>query len=143
MKIIEMVYENLEEVIVLGAQLGYPLTLSEIQKRFAVISKSPSHKLFVAEYAGCVVGWIQVNKESASLLSDPRAEVSALVVDEKHRGKGIGRKLLQRAEEWATENQLFLVRLRSNTVRVEAHDFYQKQGYSIKKSWHLFTKDLS
>ena len=67
MKIIEMVYENLEEVTALGAQLGYPFPLDEIQKRFVEISKSSSHKLFIAEDAGQVVGWIQVNKESASL----------------------------------------------------------------------------
>lgn len=90
-----------------------------------------------------VVGWIQVNKEAQSILSEPRVEVSALVVDESYRGHGIGKALLVAAERWAIENQLLLVRIRSNLIRSDAHQFYQKQGYSVKKSWHLFTKSLS
>jgi GNAT superfamily N-acetyltransferase len=143
MKIADMAYEDLKEVTELAGQLGYPLPLEEIQRRFTDLIKSPVHKLFVAIDSGHVVGWVQVNKEAASLLSDSRAEVSALVVHDGHRGKGVGGKLMKRAEEWAIENKLFLMRLTSNIIREEAHQFYQKQGYSIKKSWHLFSKSLS
>ena len=126
----------------LGGQLGYLFSIEEIQRRFAEISNT-THKLYVAkDDQDQVLGWLQINREPASLLSDPRAEVSALVVDEKCRGKGIGTALLLKAEEWAVENKLSMVRIRSNTIRKEAHLFYQKQGYKIKKSWHLFTKKL-
>lgn len=143
MQIVEMTFSDLKQVAVLGEQLGYPFPVEEMQERFLEISKLSTHKLFVAKNSNdVVVGWVHVNKESPSLLSDTRAEISALIVDEAHRGKGIGKALMIAAEKWAIENKLPLMRLRSNTIRTEAHKFYQKQGYAIKKSWYLFVKSL-
>jgi GNAT superfamily N-acetyltransferase len=64
------------------------------------------------------------------------------VVDEKLRGLGLGAALVKAAEDWAKEKKLSLVRVRSNIIRESAHRFYQREGYHIKKSWHLFTKAL-
>jgi GNAT superfamily N-acetyltransferase len=139
----EMTESDLEAVKVLSEQLGYPNSLGDIKKSFGEVSKSPSHKLLVArDSSHRVVGWIQVNVEAASILSDTRGEVTALIVDEKHRGKGIGAMLLEKAEKWLKDQGIDFVRIRSNIKRLEAHEFYKNKGYEIKKSWHLFTKNL-
>jgi len=135
--------KHLDQVTILSDQLGYPCTVNEITKRFFDISKSAKHALFVATDAkDHVYGWIQVNQETASLVAGDRAEVSALIVDEKARGKSIGSLLLKEAEKWATTNNLPLVRVRSNTKRDGAHRFYEREGYTLTKSWNLFTKNL-
>jgi GNAT superfamily N-acetyltransferase len=70
------------------------------------------------------------------------ADIGALVVDTKVRNQGIGASLMTTAEKWATDRNLKLMRVRSNMKRTDAHRFYQRQGYEIVKSWHLFTKAL-
>lgn len=142
MKIQEMKLDDLTQVTKLAAQLGYPFPLDEIRERFAEVSGSPVHKLYVARDGDLVCGWIQVCKERETLLSEPRAEITALVVDEAVRGQGTGRLLVRAAEDWALANDLRLIRLRSNVIRDEAHQFYKRVGYEEKKRWCLFVKEL-
>ncbi len=141
MEIREMRHGDIEEVTKLAQQLGYPNTREEIENRFDAVSRSGDHALFVACEVD-VVGWAQINREAATLLSDPRAEITALVVDEAARGQNIGKLLLAHAERWAKGRSLHIVRLRSNVKRTDAHRFYLREGYDIQKSWHLFVKEL-
>jgi len=89
-----------------------------------------------------VLGWIHLTVETPSLLGEPRADVSGLIVDESHRGSGIGKALLHAGEAWAKSKGLTLIRIRTNTKRTDAHRFYGREGYAIQKSWHLFTKEV-
>lgn len=143
MTVREMRSEDMEQVTKLAGQLGYPSTVAEMSTRFQKMSESKSHALFVATEMGTnVLGWLQVNCEADTLISEPRAEITALVVDESARGQNIGKLLLERAERWAKDNLLQLVRVRSNVKRTDAHRFYLREGYEIQKSWHLFVKEL-
>jgi len=73
-------------------------------------------------------------------VSEGTAEVGGLVVDSQSRGRGIGRSLMAAAEAWTRERGYSQLMLRSNTIRTEAHRFYQKLGYTIVKSQHKFQK---
>jgi GNAT superfamily N-acetyltransferase len=143
-KIDKMVVSDLDDVTSLAAQLGYPNSSEDIKSRFASIQQSPSYALFVAKSgAGKVVGYIQINSEPETLLAGPRADVAALIVDGNERSQGIGTALLRRAEQWAKESKLPLIRIRSNMKRSDAHRFYERNGYAIKKSSHIFTKSIA
>lgn len=132
---------DLAEVVSLAKQLGYPVSIEDIRSRFGGISTNPDYSLFVAKTeTNKVVGWIQINKEPKSLLVSDYADVAALVVDDKHRGHGIGRLLLQEAEKWAKRNGVKLIRIRSNAKRTEAHRFYNREGYEVAKLSNIFTK---
>jgi len=139
----EMKNSDLPTVGVLAEQLGYPSDIADLTRRFHTIMKSQDHKLFVARNGDQqVVGWVHVGKEMSSLLTNDRADIGALVVDNRVRSQGIGASLMKTAEKWASERHLNLMRVRSNMKRSDAHRFYQRQGYEIAKSWHLFTKTL-
>jgi GNAT superfamily N-acetyltransferase len=142
MKIRVLHLEDLEQMLQLCAQLGYPSTMEELTHRFHEFFKSDQHAVFVADEADKIVGFIQVNRESVTLVAGPRAEISALVVDEKYRGKKVGSQLIEVAENWCRNQNLPLIRIRSNIKRETAHKFYQNRGYKIEKSWHLFTKKI-
>lgn len=143
MNILKMVEEDLNDVSSLAGQLGYPNTLEELKLRFREINQSQDYALFVAKMEnGKVAGYIQINREPHTLLSGPRADIAALVVDESDRSKGLGAALLKRAENWANENQLPMIRVRSNLKREDAHRFYKRNFYELKKSWHLFEKQI-
>ncbi|MBK9322334.1 MAG: GNAT family N-acetyltransferase [Bdellovibrionaceae bacterium] len=138
----EMREDDLSAVRGLAEQLGYPISLADLSQRFAWLNKSSDHKLFVACTDAAVIGWVHVGKEMSSLLAADRADIGALVVDTQVRSQGIGANLMMAAEKWATDKNLKLMRVRSNMKRTDAHRFYQRQGYEIVKSWHLFTKAL-
>jgi GNAT superfamily N-acetyltransferase len=69
-------------------------------------------------------------------------ELRGLVVDEKHRGTGLGRALLRQAEQWAIDRKTPVVRLRCNVIRTGAHAFYRRLGYSLVKTQHAFRRQL-
>lgn len=130
------------EVARLSGQLGYPVAQEEIQDRFRHLSDSPDAAVFVAgDAGGAVVGWVHV-AVPRDLVSARYAEVRALVVDEAHRGRGIGKALLQAAEGWARERLLDSIRVRSNVTRERTRGFYEREGYVVTKTQHNFHKPL-
>jgi GNAT superfamily N-acetyltransferase len=134
--------EDAWRVATLCHQLGYSVSQEEAQRRLECIQQDERHAVYVAELAdGCVVGWVHVYLRML-LLADLQAEVGGLVVDENHRGRGIGRILMQHAEQWARGQGCEAVCVRSNVVRERAHIFYQGIGYDNIKSQRTFLKVL-
>ncbi len=78
----EMTGADLPKVAELSGQLGYPVTLEALKKRFEALRGSKTHVLFVAGEP--VGGWIQV-EERHSLESGENAEIVGLVVDSGRR----------------------------------------------------------
>ena len=127
-------------VATLSGQLGYPSTPLQIQERYRALVDDPDSTVLVATNGdGAIVGWVHVFGNHL-LESDPSAEVGGLVVDERVRGTGIGRTLMDAAERWAKERGYLEVWVRSNTIRKETHVFYQHLGYEITKSQYKFRK---
>ena len=88
-------------VAALTTQLGYPSTEDEIRRRYDLIKDRWDARVFVAQHAGnVIIGWIHV-QATYMLASDARAEIWGLVVADKARGIGVGRRLVEAAEEWA------------------------------------------
>ena len=56
------------------------------------------------------------------------AEILEFIVDEPHRGKGIGAALLEEAQRVAKEMGCVQLEVTSNRTRTEAHGFYESQG---------------
>jgi ribosomal protein S18 acetylase RimI-like enzyme len=148
MRIRPMTRADAAAVAALVGQLGYPTTPERMAGRFDLLAGDTAHALFVAEVAGelatgePLAGWVHVHGVLL-LEADPRAEIWGLVVDAAHRGRGIGRALMDRAEAWARERGYTEIRLHSNVVRAAAHRFYQDLGYRITKSSYVFEKSLA
>lgn len=130
-----------ESIAVLSGQLGYPTEIGAVRQRLRAIAGRPDHAVFVPEAAGQVIGWVHVY-EVITPESPAHAEIGGLVVDAAHRGRGIGRRLMEAAEDWARGKGLSSVRLRSNVVRAEAHAFYEGIGYTVVKTQKVFAKTL-
>lgn len=126
----------------LSGQLGYASTTAETARRLTDLNGNGEHAVFVADSSGTPLGWIHVAM-SHSLLADTPAEIAGLVIEEHHRGWGIGRALMEHAEQWARNKGCRSVRLRSNVVRFRAHAFYEGLGYQVTKSQKVFCKDLT
>lgn len=126
----------------LAGQLGYPASVEEIAQWLAGMQNSPEHAVFVAQLSnGEIAGWIAVFIYRC-VETGARAEVSGLVVDERHRSQGLGQRLLQRAEQWACEKGCAAIGVRSNVIRSRAHAFYEREGYEHYKTQKSFRKNL-
>jgi len=133
--------EDAGRVAVLSGQLGYPASEEDIRRRLAAIERDGRGAVYVAEADGQAIGWVHVYS-APQLESDPHAEIGGLVVDEAHRGRGVGQMLMRKAEEWAREHGCREVRVRSNVIREQAHVFYERIGYSNIKTQKAFRKAL-
>ena len=127
----------------LAGQLGYKSEAEEVARRIAAMRDSADHAVFVAQTAdGEIAGWIGVFVFRC-VEANARAEISGLVVDEKVRSMGIGRQLLERAEEWSRARGCATIGLRSNVIRERAHNFYERLGYEHVKTQKSFRKRLT
>jgi GNAT superfamily N-acetyltransferase len=65
--------------------------------------------------------------------------IENVITDEKHRRKGIGKKIIKEAIEYAKEQNCFKVLLQSGNKREEAHRFYESIGFDggSKKAFEM------
>ncbi len=134
--------EDARSVATLATQLGYPSSEAQLAERIPHVLGLGDAAAMVAEDAGAVVAWIHVELRR-TLVADQEAQVMALVVDERCRGRGIGAALMLEVERWARERGAVKLRVGSRTTREGAHRFYEREGYALAKTSHWFQKDLA
>ena len=125
----------------LATQLGYHSSPSQVEERLTAVLHDPKHLILAADARGEVVGCAHAYL-CCLVETDMYVELGGLVVDESHRGRGIGTKLLEEVERWARHNGARAVSLRSNTTRSKAHKFYAARGYAQIKTQHAFRKPI-
>lgn len=134
--------EDAEAVASLAGQLGYEANADSLRARFTALTDHAGHAVFVAESdTAAVVGWIHLWRR-LSLLSEGEVEIMGLVVDRNRRGQGVGRKLVEHGEAWATSTGCHVMRVRCNVMRDDAHRFYERFGYEVGKRQSVFRKAL-
>jgi ribosomal protein S18 acetylase RimI-like enzyme len=138
----QMRAEDTAAVARLTTQLGYPATDDEIRRRYDLIKDRWDARIFVAQHGNRIVGWVHV-QATYLLECDARAEIWGLVVADTSRGTGVGRRLVEAAEDWALMRGLAVMTVRSNNVRTEAKGFYEHLGYQITKTQNAFRKHLT
>ena len=98
---------------------------------FREIEADPNNELIVAESDGVVVGTLQLTfTPSISFQGGKRATVESLRVDEKYRGRGLGRKMMLWAIDRARGAGCVSMQLSTNAERTDAHRFYESLGFS-------------
>ena len=124
----------------LALSLGYTI---EVPTARAAVERSEHSDaaVFVATAGGLIVGWAHVYRIDL-VQTTPFAEIGGLVVDPDRRGAGIGRRLVEAAEQWAADHGLTTMRVRSNVVRSGAHRFYERNGYTVEKTSLAFVKSI-
>ncbi|AXI02482.1 GNAT family N-acetyltransferase [Aquirhabdus parva] len=125
----------------LSRQLGYPSTVAEVLERLEAILSQLDHHVLIAEIHGQVVGWVHIFT-AYRVESSPFAEIGGLVVDQNFRGKGIGLELVIQSKQWASDQGLGQIRVRSNVMREAAHRFYQRIGFEQSKTSIVFSMQI-
>ncbi|MBN1896367.1 MAG: GNAT family N-acetyltransferase [Candidatus Aenigmarchaeota archaeon] len=101
------------------------------------VSMSPDY-VKVAEDNGNVVGyvWFRVIDSSVGMFG----RFEHLFVDQSCRGKGVGRMLMESAEDFFRKSGIKTVKLTVTTTNEDAMKLYEKLGYRTKR--YKMEKDL-
>jgi len=110
-------------------QLGYPAERNEVENRLEYWLKDPQSALMVAEVADAIAGVAALHVFPLFERAARRGRLVALVVDDAFRGQGIGRKLVEAAENRARSLGSDDMEITSSRERVAAHEFYAALGY--------------
>jgi ribosomal protein S18 acetylase RimI-like enzyme len=91
------------------------------------LARDPEN-LLVVEHDGALVGSVMVGYEGH------RGWVNYLAVDPDHQGRGLGRRLMERAEEILGQLGCAKVNLQVRSSNEAAIGFYRRIGYSVDDS---------
>jgi ribosomal protein S18 acetylase RimI-like enzyme len=96
----------------------------------AAIERDPNQLLAVAEFAGKVIGCLQLSFiPGLTRRGMWRGQIEGVRIAGAERGTGIGRAMLLWAIEECRKRGCGLVQLTSDKRRAEAHRFYQALGF--------------
>ena len=117
-------------------ELGYNTTVDEMKTRFENIQTSKDYKTFIAITDTAISGMVGMTKNYSYEQNGIYVRVLALVTHRRFRQKGIGKKLMDVAENWAREigAEKVLLNCGNREERAIAHLFYKKIGYQVKSS---------
>ena len=136
-----MTANDARSVSMLSKQLGYPLSIEQTLQNINAVLQSKDHTAFVAEYENEIVGWIAAS-QAIMIEVMPHCEINGLVIDQDHRGMGIGKLLVDKVKQWAKEKNNSKVGLRCNVKRTEAHLFYEHLGFAEIKQQKNFVIEI-
>ncbi|HEV8410020.1 MAG TPA: GNAT family N-acetyltransferase [Gemmatimonadaceae bacterium] len=122
------------EVIRLFTQLGHPQPNENAESRLAAFYDA-GDRVLVAENSQSVrerklLGATTLHITPEIHRPGPIGRMTAVVVDEPARGRGIGRLLIEAAERYFVEHGCAMVEVTSNKKRLDAHRFYEQLGYT-------------
>jgi len=113
-------------------QLGHPSEPEAIGEKISALSTSKADYIWIAQSRARVVGLLAFHLSPLLHAPGNLGRITALVVDEEFRGKGIGRLLVETAERWAWDRECSRIEVTSGDWRSRAHHFYQDLGYAME-----------
>ena len=128
--------EDAPRISVLLDQLGWVVPPDKV---VVELSASPTTEVVVAELDRDVVGLIAVTTRRQFQRAGNLITIDALVVDERHRSRGIGEQLVGVAVEAAARSSAQAVEAVSHLRRVEARRFYERLGFEVTSNYFVRT----
>lgn len=120
------------QIAQLLGQLGYSSEPGEVGKKISALARSPADRIWLARLKGKVVGLLAFHLTPLLHAPGKLGRITALVVDEKFRGRGIGARLVETAERWGWDRGCTRIEVTSGDWRSRAHRFYLGLGYATE-----------
>ena len=125
----DAIIEDAAMIAQLLDELGYPSTPDGVRQRLARLLPRDDTRIFVAERGAHVLGVLGLHRMPVLTERNDIAMIIALVVADEARRTGVGRTLLERAEDEARLWRCGRIMVTSAERRTEAHAFYERMGY--------------
>lgn len=110
-------------------QLGYPVSAADVPDRLARMAANHRGAMLVAASGDWVLGVATMHV--LTVINRPRdvAWLTALVIDEAVRGRGVGRRLVGEIERLAREAGCERLNVTTHESRLGAREFYRRLGF--------------
>lgn len=108
--------------------LGHEIDEKAVRKNLSRLAKAGETPL-VATLDKQVVGLVGLHRMVAVHRPAPVGRINVLVVAEEAQDRGIGRILVEAAEQWCRKAGCKILEVTSNDRRTAAHAFYRHLGY--------------
>ena len=140
--------EDWAQVAALLVELGRDVSPSAVHNpsfeiRFGGHLALRESRTLVADDAGTLVGFLDMEFRQRLGHPRPQAWVNDLVVTESTRGRGIGGALLAEAETLARRRGCFRMSLETASWRERPHTFYTRAGWTDNGKWFVKLLDPS
>ena len=133
--------DKLEILSLINNELGYPdVTLEELSLKMKKIKLQGNYFIFVAVISNRIVGFVGVVQEMALEIHKDYFRIKEMAVSKAYQNKGVGGYLLRHIEDLASERGIELFVLSSSFHRIDAHRFYERNGYT--KTSFTFFKEI-
>ena len=121
--------EDSAAVSTLLDELGYTVSIRQATEQVTELGKTGADPIFLALADGKILGLLALHLSRMLQYPSPIVRVTALVVDRRARRRGVGKLLMQHAEQVGSAAGCEFVELTSAMDRAEAHAFYRNIGY--------------
>lgn len=119
------------ELARLFSELGHATTDDEVRGRWTAWHAAGNVGLVVDGADGELLGAATLHQTIVLHRPKPIGRISALVVDARHRNNGIGRAIVDAAEQMFRDAGCGMIEITSNLRRTDAHAFYAHLGYEL------------
>ena len=121
--------ENLALQLIESMESKEGIDLQGIYKNFRNLLKDSNSHILVAEVNGTVVGFISFAIHRTLLHIGLSGLIDELIVDKKHRGKGIGKQLVYAAIEKCKHIGCYEIEVTTEFTNINARKFYKSCGF--------------
>lgn len=112
LQLVELTSADIHAIVSIRAQIDGVEVITRLNTEAEGYIKGKNKKVFLSKIGEKVNGYVEVKLEESELPSgspnieeiDGLAHLARIGVSEEFRGKGVGKSLLKKAEEWAMEN---------------------------------------
>lgn len=130
MEIVELGLEDIERVFELSNQLeNNSLSFDQFKPCYYEIISLNNHVLYGVKLDE-LVGYIHLRLERQLHHASLVVEVLELIIDDNHRSKHLGKRLLDFAINYSKTIGASHIELTTNDVRERAHQFYIREGFN-------------
>ena len=122
--------------------LGYDINVESVKRQIEKLTNDKNQHIIIGyedENTRKIIGFVHAQMYE-SFYSDLGLNILGLAVNSDFQGRGIGRKLMNKLEDYTVENNISFIRLNSAMKREEAHKFYEHIGYTCDKVQKRFIK---
>lgn len=133
---------DIDDLLPLYADLGYPTNKMDLEQRLTHLLAQPNYQLKVAVLDEKVVGFIGCSKLYFFERDGFYYRILALVVGKDYRRQGIARCMIDKIREEAYQTGALALALNSGITdeREKAHQFYERYGF--RKTSYGFALEL-
>jgi ribosomal protein S18 acetylase RimI-like enzyme len=144
MKIIEATFEDVENIIELNNDVHKmhitwfpktykPLNKTLLKKFFKDLLDSNNIKIFIAKNKNKLLGYIKLNitrqEESLFIYEQYFIEIDQISISKNSIGKGTGKALINKAKEYAMNQNITKLILKVKSKNINAIEAYEKLGF--------------